>query len=210
VGAQKVLPQDASALPQRLKAATRGLHARAERSGVMAALLGGTVSRGAYVALLTNLHAIYAALEPVFDADRNTFDLFRSLERRAALEADLRAFSAAMPAPVPATLDYVDRLRALRAVGAHRVWAHVYVRYLGDLHGGQLLGHRVRHLFALPDSTNFYEFGSEARVHGLRAELRARLATLELDAAQADDVVAEALWAFEAHCRLFEQIAATP
>jgi heme oxygenase (biliverdin-producing, ferredoxin) len=210
VGAHDNLPHDASALPQRLKAATRELHARAERSGVMARLLAGTISRSAYVALLGNLHAIYAALEPVTDTAATGTSLFASLERSAALEADLCAFGAANPALVPATLEYVERLHALRATGAHRVWAHVYVRYLGDLHGGQVLSQRVRRLFAVPQGTNFYEFGDLDHVHGLRTRLRVRLAALQLDAGQADDVVAEATWAFEAHCRIFEQIQPTP
>jgi heme oxygenase (biliverdin-producing, ferredoxin) len=210
VGAHDNLPHDAGALPQRLKAATRELHARAERSGVMACLLAGTASRSAYVALLGNLHAIYTALEPVTDTAASRASLFAPLERRAALEADLRAFGDSKPALVPATLEYVDRLNALRSTGAHRVWAHVYVRYLGDLHGGQALSLCARRLFAVPQGTNFYDFGDDDRVHSLRNRLRARLASLELNAGQADDVVAEATWAFEAHCRIFEQIQAAP
>jgi heme oxygenase (biliverdin-producing, ferredoxin) len=203
------LEPQAGDLPQRLKAATRALHARAERSGVMAELLAGTVGRDAYVALLVNLRAIYAALEPVIDAPPTDPLLFASLARRAALDADLRAFGPTTSALVPATRGYVDRLQALRVAGTHRVWAHVYVRYLGDLHGGQILSQRVRNRFAVADGTRFYDFGDDDRVRMLRDALRRRLAALELDAMQADDVLAEAIWAFEAHCRIFEQIPAT-
>lgn len=196
---------DVETLPQRLKAATRELHARAERSGVMAALLAGTVERGAYVALLANLQAIYAALEAGLDPAHG----LAALSRSAALDADLRAFGAAPAALVPAAHDYVDRLHTLRGARAHRLWAHVYVRCLGDLHGGQILERLVRARFALADATRFYDFGDEARVRALREMVRARLASLALSPTQADEVVAEAVWAFEAHCRLFEQISAT-
>lgn len=196
---------DVETLPQRLKAATRELNARAERSGVMAALLAGTVERSAYVALLANLQAIYFALEAGLDPAHD----LGALARSAALGADLRAFGATPTALVPAACDYVDRLHTLRGASAHRLWAHVYVRCLGDLHGGQILERLVRARFALADGTRFYDFGDEAQVHALRTMLRARLASLALSPAQADEVVAEAVWAFEAHCRLFEQIKAT-
>ena len=113
---------------------------------------------------------------------------------------------------MPATIDYVQRLRALHGASAHRRWAHVYVRCLGDLHGGQVLARLVREHFGLDgaDGTRFYDFGDDDRVHGLRDDLRTKLAALPLDAVQADEVVAEAVWAFEAHCRIFEQIRPRP
>lgn len=191
-------------LPQRLKAATRTLHARAERSGVMADLLSRTIEREAYVALLANLRAIYDAMESA----PGGLLLPSPLARSAALEADLRAFGGPAPAVVPATRDYVQRLRALHGAHSHRLWAHVYVRCLGDLHGGQILGRLVREHFALDgaDGTRFYDFGDDDRVRELRDALRTQLASLALDAVLADEVVAEAVWAFEAHCRIFEQI----
>lgn len=191
-----------NSLPQRLKAATRTLHARAERSGVMAALLARAVDHEAYVALLANLQAIYATMESSPEG------LPMPLARSAMLAADLRAFDRPAPALVPATRDYVQRLRALHGTNAHRRWAHVYVRCLGDLHGGQTLGRLVREHFGLDgvDGTRFYDFGDDDRVRGLRNALRTQLAALPLDSVQADEVVAEAVWAFEAHCRIFEQI----
>jgi len=201
-----LLEHHAGLLPQRLKAATRELHARAERSGVMAELLGRTIGREAYIALLANLRAIYGALDATLAGAPSLAPLARS----AALDADLHSFGGAAPAIVPGTHDYVQRLRSLRGAHAHRLWAHVYVRCLGDLHGGQILGSLVRELFALDgaDGTRFYDFGEDARVSALRTALRAQLGSLPLGTAQADEVVAEAVWAFEAHCRIFEQIQA--
>lgn len=191
-------------LPQRLKAATREWHARAERSGVMADLLSRTIGRTAYAALLANLQAIYGALESAPGRP----PALAPLDRRAALAADLRAFGDAVVPVAPATRDYVRRLQSLHGPRAHRLWAHVYVRCLGDLHGGQILGRLVREHFGLdgPDGTRFYDFGDADRVGVLREALRTQLASLALNAAQADEVVAEAVWGFEAHCRIFEQI----
>lgn len=206
-----MLQDHAGDLPQRLKEATRALHARAERSGVMAALLARTIEPERYVALLANLHAIYAALEAGVERATPGKPTLAALARRSAIEADLRAFDRPVPTPAPATLDYVQRLHGLRGNHAHRLWAHVYVRCLGDLHGGQILGRLVRGLFALrgAEGTRFYDFGDDARVCELRALLRAQLGSLALSRVQADEVVAEAVWAFEAHCRIFEQIQAS-
>jgi heme oxygenase len=202
-------------LPQRLKEATRALHARAEHSGVMAHLLAGRLSREGYVALLVNLQAIYRTLEPAIQSQNWPLPL-ASLARSAALQADLKAFGkdtpvspdqeSSAPAPTVATRDYVERLSALVGPDAHRLWAHVYVRYLGDLYGGQILSRRVSSLFEVPHSTCFYDFGGPDQVRGLRDGVRAALATGSLTAVQADEVVQEAVWAFEAHCRIFEQI----
>lgn len=197
-------------LAARLKSATHELHARAERSGVMADLLAGRISRRAYVALLANLHAIYAAMEAAIDATiarEHRPSCFAVLARTAALASDLRAFGVeSVPAPLPQALAYVARLRRLRGRQAHRLWAHLYVRSLGDLHGGQVLGRLVREQFAIADSTRFYDFGSSDDVRSLRESLRARLSSLSLDAQREDDVVAEAVWAFEAHIAMFEEL----
>ncbi len=194
-------------LPQRLKVATHELHARAERSGVMADLLARRISREAYVALLANLHTIYAALEVALEREHPPARL-SAMARTAALASDLRAFGAdANAALVPVTTDYVDRLRSLHGPQAHRLWAHVYVRYLGDLHGGQILSRLVRGLFpTVTDGARFYDFGTDNNVLALRESLRNDLRLARLDAAQIDEVVAEAVWAFEAHCALFEQL----
>ena len=63
-------------------------------------------------------------------------ELFRS----DALVADLQALGAA-PAPplAQATRQYVERLGEISATDPGLLVAHAYVRYLGDLNGGQAL-----------------------------------------------------------------------
>jgi heme oxygenase len=89
-------PQIASTtgLRARLKLATRDLHRRAERSGIMRTLLLGRLDRPAYVLLLRNLREIYAGLETALETHFNHRLLapivFRSLFRLGPLESDLR------------------------------------------------------------------------------------------------------------------------
>jgi heme oxygenase len=197
-------------LPGRLKAATRDWHARAERSGVMSDLLAGAVSHEAYVALLANLLCIYRALETSLDRQVRPA-MPAALPRVAALEADLHALGGALQVSLaPATLDYVQRLQELQDDAAHRLWAHVYVRYLGDLHGGQILKRRVLDRFGAAHAVRFYDFGDDSQVRTLRTFVRSRLASLPLSVKQANEVVAEAVWAFEAHCHIFEQVQPRP
>lgn len=196
-------------LPQRLRLGTQALHRQAERSGVMASLLGRRLDRAGYAALVANLQALYAALEPAL-ARWPEARALGPMGRAEALGADLHDLGGAVAPPVAATRDYVMRLGQAAATAPHRLVAHAYVRYLGDLHGGQVLQRLVSELYRLPGlaGTRFYQFGPPERVQQLRDTVRAWLGTVPLTAAQADEVVAEAQWAFEAHCHLFEQLEA--
>jgi heme oxygenase (biliverdin-producing, ferredoxin) len=106
-----------------------------------------------------------------------------------------------------ATRAYAQRLAQLAGAGSPALAAHAYVRYLGDLHGGQALKRVVARTYAMADgATQFYEFGSEAAVAEHRRRFRQALATLPAHGAQADLIVAEARWAFEQHRLMFEQL----
>jgi heme oxygenase (biliverdin-producing, ferredoxin) len=191
-------------LPEVLRAATHELHGRAERAGVMGALLQGQLERARYVALLRNLHALYEALEarelPV-----------ASLRRTEALAADLQALHGAdwdrAYSLSRAARDYVARLEHAQAPA---LAAHAYVRYLGDVHGGQILKAIVRRLYGLSEhgGTAFYDFGPESTLSELRASLRSSLSALTYDARDTDRAADESRWAFEQHIRLFEELAA--
>ena len=188
-------------LTARLREGTRDLHTVAERAGLMPMLLRGELPLPRYVALLHQLAALYTALEaglqragaPVVDA---------ALARSAALRADLAhlapAGGAALVAPTTA---YVLHLQALPGV---LLAAHAYVRYLGDLAGGQVLRRIVGRAYGLEvDGLRFYDFGSDAAAlgQGLRAALDA------VPAEHHDRIVAEAQAAFRRHVALFEALA---
>lgn len=209
-------PCDPAALPERLRLGTRDLHAATERTGAMAALLAGRLPRPGYCALLRNLHAVYTSLEAALLARREDTAVAPlqadGLRRSAALAADLQLLHGAGWADtlplLPASAAYVARLQALAAAASPALVAHAYVRYLGDLHGGQVLQRLVRRHYTLTGDggTRFYDFGDEAAVTALRQRLRAALGSLPLSAAEQDAVVAEARWAFVQHQRLFEQL----
>ena len=197
-------------LPDLLKDSTRDLHARAERSGAMGALLRGQLSRAGYARLLQHLHLLYAELEARLAA-AGTDPLLQplalpGLARSAALAADRAALGAddAAAPPAPALQAYLARLHAATPA---QLAAHVYVRYLGDLNGGRMLARLVAQRYAPAAPTAFYDFGPPETAAALRDGLRAALAALPLAPGAAEAIAAEARWAFEAHVRLFEELA---
>ncbi len=204
-------------IAERLKAETRTLHTAAERSRFMSELLRGRLERPAYCALLRNLSALYVELEAGL-ARHARHPLIApvhapALFRTAALARDLTTLHGAGWAHEivlqAATVAYVARLRELDATQPGLLLAHAYVRYLGDLSGGQMLSGIVARSGALAGAggVDFYDFGDPAATRALTDEFRAGLASVEADALQADALVDEARLAFGLHQRLFDELA---
>jgi len=208
-------------LAARLRLGTQALHHQAETSPVMAALLRGELSLPGYRALLVNLQALYAALEQAVQRHADIAPLpWPRLFRGPALAADLQALGGAdKHPPVPATAQYVQRLHTLGgsapgSAPARLLLAHAYVRYLGDLHGGQLIRRRVAPMLASAaglvgdEGTRFHHFGDAAEVAQLIHDFRQALDTRPLDEAATAALVAEAQEAFRLHIALFAQLPA--
>ncbi|WP_395703251.1 biliverdin-producing heme oxygenase [Aquabacterium sp.] len=200
-----------------MRTGTQDLHLEAERSGLMAALLQGRLSRAAYVGLLHNLLAIYRALEAGLAQVPPLPALpWHTLQRGPALARDLACLRGADAAVlVPAAEAYVERLHTLAPASPTRaaarpelLLAHAYVRYLGDLHGGQILRRCTARLLGTTDGDglDFYDFGPPDQVAMLIGRFRAGLDALVLPPERAQAVVAESRWAFEQHVRLFREL----
>lgn len=207
-------------LPERLKTETQALHTAAERSVFIGELLRGRMQRSAYCELLDNLHAIYAALEPALE--RHAAHpciapiVIPALWRTATLEHDLqclRGSDKAQPIHLQdATRAYVDRLHELDASRPELLLAHAYVRYLGDLSGGQILSKIVAKSFGPSEKSGdkcvaFYDFGDTLRTRELIREFRTGLDAVTLDREGEDAMVTEAIAAFQLHRQLFDELA---
>ncbi len=207
-------------LAERLREATRALHTEVERAGFMRQLLRGQVSRDGYAGLLRSLHPIYVELEaglvawsghpgvaPLFDAR-----LFRAPALARDLVDLLGPHGANALEPSPAALHYALRLRRLAAEAPAALAAHAYVRYLGDLSGGQMLARVVGQALGLPPGIglSFYDFGPPDQVKQLAARFRRGLDELVDDAVAARALVDEACHGFELHKMLFDQLMQAP
>ncbi len=206
-----------------LRDETHSIHRRVENSAFMAALLSGKLEKSAYVLLLRNLEPIYAALEWGLmrhaDAPTLSLVLIRPLFRLSSLHRDLEFLQGAswrsdLPL-VAAGCAYVNHLRSIEGHAPDRLAAHAYVRYLGDLRGGQMLRKVVVDSLKLPDHSkgvDFYHFGEPLQVAALVAQFRAGLNLIE---GTENGYVAkrglldEAQFAFELHLRLFDDLAIT-
>lgn len=198
---------DSSPLTHQLRSATHDLHRAAEGSGLVRRLLRGEMTRPSYADLLRHLYALYDALERGLDRHADypgfaAFD-FPALRRVPSLAADLQSMGCDPWADLhPVASAFVQRLHELAEHDAPRLIGHAYVRYLGDLNGGQLLSRAVCATPALAAvTTTFYAFETRAV-----AAARFRSALDALPAGWAAAVVDEACWSFEQHHRLFDQL----
>lgn len=205
-------------LSERLRAETRALHAQAESTPFMRSLLRGELDEAHYVALLANLLVIYSALEAALARQAGHLVLSPmaadpAIWRAASLRADLAAFGVGDARElddivVAATWAYAQRIEAIEVANPPLLLAHAYVRYLGDLSGGQVLKRVVganAHLRA-PVPVAFYDFGDAAATAALAKAFRDGLGAVVLPAVDEDAVVAEAKDAFERHIVLFKAL----
>jgi heme oxygenase len=205
-----------SRLSEALREGTRELHAQVERSGLMQSLLRGRIDLHTYCALLRNLHEIYRALESALARQgRHPWIapvMLAGLPRAALLAQDLVALRGesweADLAVVPGARQYVRHLQELESAEPGRLLAHAYVRYLGDLSGGQILRRIVAATLRLagPSGIRFYDFGSPDTAADLARRFRGGLDAVALDAAGVEALRAEARRAFELHRPLFEEL----
>ena len=135
-------------LAARLRHDTAALHRQAERAGVMGHLLAGHVDCGAYVRLLRALYPVYLELERALADHPEASPIpHLKLARAPAIASDLRELHGPdwerELRAVPAGVAYAARILAVEAQCPPLLAAHAYVRYLGDLSGGQTLGRMV-------------------------------------------------------------------
>lgn len=152
---------------ERIRAATWDAHAGAEHAPFMQDLLAGRLERDDYAQLVAQHHAIYEVLEAAVDSNDDPIIaslLIPELRRLPAIVTDLEYLVgpgwADAGTIMPSTRAYCERLRRVCAQGSGGLVAHHYVRYLGDLSGGLVVGRVVARVLELPDGagTSFYRF----------------------------------------------------
>ncbi len=185
-----------------IKAATWGLHTKAERTGIIADIVAGRASRLGVALLLRNLLPVYEALDgsllghPV-------------LVRCAVIEADLRLLSPYAELPLLAEgAAYAEQVRCAAAGDGEALIAHAYVRYLGDLNGGQILKRQlVRCLGELAHDLRFHDYPGLEDRRAFAQAYRDELDTA-VRGARFDDLVREAVTVFEMNIALSEAVRA--
>jgi heme oxygenase len=132
------------------------------------------------------------------------------LARREALESDLESLHGACwereISLQPAMVRYLERINEIARTNSRALIAHAYVRYLGDLSGGQIVRRVIASALALPQDSGqaFYRFPEAPEV--LAARLRSALDSIALAPEEQSQLVDEARLAFRYHIELFEQL----
>jgi heme oxygenase len=127
-----------------LREATAYAHHQAETTELMQLMLSGKMTAEHYAGFLANQLICYNAIER-----RSHLFADGDMARSSALVADITELRGSTLPIVPSVYQYADYVQTLSDQG---VWAHIYVRYLGDMYGGRLIKSRV------PGSGRIFEF----------------------------------------------------
>ncbi|UEA48395.1 biliverdin-producing heme oxygenase [Mycobacteroides abscessus] len=188
---------------------SRAEHDAAEQSPFISELLAGRVNTDGYVDYLIRLQMIYTAIEDAVRAHREdplvaaVYD--PALERHRALAADLEHWAPGTRRQVnsAAAQAYQDRIARADWTGA--LVAHHYVRYLGDLSGGQAIGRMLDRAFGLGGAgLSFYDFPMRPKPY--KDAYRARLDELGLSSRENVRIVDEVKIAFGLNQAVFDEL----
>jgi heme oxygenase len=136
-----------------LRELTAEKHHDAERTAFVKELLGGSITEERYATFLFNLHPIYHVLES-FAMINGSMDGLDDLCRANSIYEDyLELWKDTKPPELCPTVDrYLKYIKDELAPNPDRLFAHIYVRHMGDLAGGQMIAKRV------PGAGTMYKF----------------------------------------------------
>jgi heme oxygenase len=208
-------PCGGGALADAMRERTRALHAEAERSGIIAQILRQRADIRGYALLLRNLLPVYRELERGLWRHRLVAPLDALCQpavfRAASMERDLailagRGWEQELP-PLTAGERYAARVAQAAADTGVRLIAHVYVRYLGDLNGGQVLRALLAQALGLEEQVlSFYAFPEIQDLPSFKVAYRGAINTAGLAVRDCGALVEEAAVGFELSIALSEAV----
>lgn len=151
-----------------LKELTAEKHKSAERQEFVKVMFSGKIDPFFYATFLANQHPMYEILE-VCSMQHGLLNELPDICRSKAIYSDLFELTdnhAKKPTLLPVAKEYVDYIINLSNTNPKLLFAHVYVRHMGDLAGGQMIAKRV------PGSGKFYQFED---AEALKVAIRSRL-----------------------------------
>lgn len=146
-----------------LKDLTWEHHKNAERQAFVKELLSGSITEERYATFLFNLHPQYNLLETLA-----SFHGLIDLRRAPEIHADYKELWKKVPHQpplLPVVKTYMDHLLSIKD-DANKLMAHVYVRHMGDLSGGQMISKKV------PGQGRLYKFSEDVQL--LKNKIRER------------------------------------
>jgi len=172
-----------------LRDLTKEAHTNAERQEFVKILFSGTIDPKLYATFLKNQHPCYELLE-VFAMVHGLLNGLPDIRRAPAILSDFQELwsdddgDAQM---LPVVKQYLDHIMSIKD-DPKKLMAHIYVRHMGDLAGGQMISKKV------PGSGRMYQFKDP---EALKAAIRERIS---------DDMADEAKICFEFATQLFKEM----
>ena len=155
-----------------LKDLTHEAHKKAETQPFVKVLFSGNINPELYAIYLKNQHPQYEILEVCAMAHGLLSDL-PDVRRAPGILADFMELwtdEDNSPPTLPVVQDYLDYIMSIKD-DPKRLMAHLYVRHMGDLAGGQMIAKRV------PGLGKYYQFQDpEALKVAIRAKIDDSLA----------------------------------
>lgn len=180
-----------------LREGTAKAHRNAERSPFVVQLLRGEAGVPALTAFLAQLLPMYEVMEERLRAGADHPVLgqvvFPDLYRTEALRADLATLGGE---GIPLTDETRALVERVRTITPTQLVAHAYTRYLGDLSGGQTIGAAVVKRYGV-EPLAFFDFSDIDDPDAYKNMYRARLDALPLDSDGVNELVTEAILAFD-------------
>ena len=170
-----------------LKDLTHKNHTRAEAHPFTTRLVSGELSEEVYADYLYNQLPAYHRLETLCE-QRGLLKNIETIKRSQAILDDFNQLTPTYPISkiYPATIKYVDYLENLTN---QQLLAHLYVRHMGDMYGGQMIKTKI------PGNGSMYDFSDRKQlIQNLREKL-------------SDDLATEANFCFEQIFLLFTDLA---
>lgn len=203
-------------LADQMKTATAPYHRRAEQTGIVRDILKKQVSQEAYILYIRNLYLIYTGLEKPLNPRSEGFKIIspfinRMIKRSEPLAQDLYNLSGNntwqnLPL-LQSSLSYRKDIDQLRTDEPVALLGHIYVRYLGDMNGGQVLHKLLSGSLKLPEEAlNFYQYPAIHEIVSFRQDYRDLFNAAKLNAYQRRKVIETAIRAFEFNISLSEEI----
>jgi heme oxygenase len=109
--------------------ALKEVHDKAENTKFSQLLINGDITEEQWKFYLDNMYYVYNVIE-----QRNIIELPELLRAKRISED-----SKFLPGPPVVTKETIQYCTYLANMDSINIWAHIYVRYLGDLYGGSML-----------------------------------------------------------------------
>lgn len=139
-----------------LREHTQQKHQAVEDLPFVQYLLRGNISQAHYVVYLAEMHKIYHCLETLA-TKAGLLDNLPELPRTDRIWQDLQELDSTYTKDATdSTKLYLNHLENVYLANPDQLFAHVYVRHLGDMYGGKLIAR------AVPGTGRWYEFENRA------------------------------------------------